>query len=140
MKLLHKGAWVSVAGILLMAIAIGCSSTGNTVVTNAYSPDIKVNNSSVSLADYLRRVPGLTVQGSGSNASVLVRGIQSANSAIHPLFVIDKTRVGRSFSRVVSSVDVNDIDNIEVLKENEASIRYGMQGSAGVILIRTKNS
>ncbi len=139
MKLLHKGAWVSVAGILLLAIVSGCSSTGNTV-TNAYSPDIKVNNSSVSLADYLRRVPGITVQGSGSNASILVRGIQSVNSAIHPLFVIDETRVGRSFSRVVSSVDVNDIDNIEVLKGNEASIRYGMQGSAGVILIRTKNS
>ncbi len=139
MNLLQKGAWIEVAGILLLVIAIGCSPTGETA-TKANNADVEVSNSSVSLADYLRRVPGITVQGSGSNASILVRGIQSVNSTLQPLFVIDKTRAGRSFSRVVSAVDVNDIDNIEVLKGNEASTRYGMQGSAGVILIRTKNS
>lgn len=130
---------VGIVGILLLVMAIACTPTKN-ATTDTNRPDVEVNNSSVSLADYLRRVPGIMIEGSGANAKVLVRGIHSVNSNNQPLFIIDRTRAGRSLTRVTDFVDVNDIDSIEVLKGNKASSLYGMQGSAGVILIRTKNS
>ncbi len=139
MSLFQKG--IRLTGVILLVIAIGAGcGPSREASTSTEQPDVKVDNSSLSLTDYLRRVPGLTVQGSGSNAMVLIRGVQSANSSNQPLFVIDGNRAGRSLSQVIDAVDVNDIDNIEVLKGNEASSRYGMQGSAGVILIRTKKN
>lgn len=71
---------------------------------------------------------------------VFIRGSQSVNNSNQPLFVVDGSRVGRTFSQVESFVNVNDIDNIEVLKGNEASSRYGMAGSNGVVIIRTKKN
>lgn len=135
MNLLRNGVWI--LGVLMLINVIGCGPSRE-ASSNTDNPDVEVTNSSLSLADYLRRVPGVTVQGSGSSATVLVRGVQSANAGNQPLFVIDGARMGRSFSRVIDAVDVNDIDTINVLKGNEASGRYGMQGSAGVIEIRTK--
>ena len=92
----------------------------------------------MTLTDYLRKQPGVMVQGSGANARVLIRGSQSYNSPTEPLFVIDGNRVGRSLQQVMNAVSVTDIEKIEILKGNNASSRYGMQGSAGVIIIHTK--
>ncbi len=57
-----------------------------------------------------------------------------------PLFVVNKQQVGRNYSVVNSIVDVNDIEHIEVLKGSEAGSRYGLRGSNGVIIIKTKTS
>lgn len=130
--------------IFLILVVFGCTSTGEVTKSSGSDNDnssrIQVENSSIDLATYLRKVPGLMVQGTGDDATVLVRGSQSVNSNNQPLFVVDGSRMGRYFSRVASSVDVNDIEDIEVLKGNEASSRYGMEGSNGVVVIRTKKN
>lgn len=129
-------------GICILVFAIGCTSPKEMSKTadsdSGNSSKVEINDSSIDLASYLRQVPGLRVQGTGDNAIVLIRGSQSVNSNNQPLFVVDGSRVGRHFSQVASSVDVNDIEDVEVLKGNEASARYGMEGSNGVVIIRTK--
>lgn len=135
----NRRLWV---GLILMFFALGCASSGKMTETaqsgDKNNSEVQVENSTASLADYLRKVPGLTVQGTGGSAMVFVRGSQSVNSSNQPLFVVDGSRAGRSFARLSSFIDVNDIDSIKVLKGNEASSRYGMAGSSGVVIIRTK--
>lgn len=91
----------------------------------------------ISLSDYLRRVSGLTVRGSGSNVSVNIRGTSSFMSTNEPLFVLDGQTIGRSYSDVENMVNVRDIDHVRVLKGSNAS-SYGVRGGNGVVLIVTK--
>lgn len=130
-------------GMVLLMFALGCATSGGATGSASSDSDgtsVNVNNPSVTLADYLRQVAGITIQGSGSNARVFVRGAGSATGYNQPLFVIDGSRAGRSLSQVENMVYVDDIENIEVLKGNAASARYGLEGNNGVIIIRTKNN
>ena len=90
----------------------------------------------LSLADLLRREPGVLVQGSGSSAKVTIRGGAGANFT-DPLFVIDRVPVGNSYAQAAGMVDVNDIANVNVLKGADAQ-QYGTRGNSGVIEITTK--
>lgn len=134
----------SLIGVGILLVVFGCASAEEMKETsssgNENGSSVEVNDASLDLASYLRQVSGLTVQGSGSNAMVFIRGSQSVNSNNQPLFVVDGSRVGRTFSQVDSIVDVNDIEKVEVLKGNDASSRYGMAGSYGVVIIRTKKN
>lgn len=131
--------WTALVGMVLLTVTLGCASTGGTTSSGSETgTSVNVTNSTATLADYLRRLSGVTVQGTGSNAMVFVRGASSASSYNQPLFIIDGSRAGRSLAQVESAVSVNDIENIQVLKGNEASSRYGLEGSNGVIIIRTK--
>lgn len=131
-------------GIFLTGfIAVGCATAGNTGKAanegdKKSKSAVEVNDSSMSLADYLQQVPGVQVQQAGGNVSVNIRGSQSVNSSNEPLFVIDGQRAGHSYMTVSSMVSVNDIDYVEVLKGSEAKMRYGFEGSNGVIRIITK--
>jgi len=120
----------------------GCASSGQTSGSGgqASTSEVKVDNPSISLEDYLKRVPGISVSGSGSNIQIRVRGTISQHGNPSPLFVVDGNRYGRDFSRAKSAVPVNMIDSIRVLKGVEASSQYGEEGGAGVIVITTKRN
>ena len=89
----------------------------------------------LSLADLLRR-EGVSVQGSGSNSKVAIRG-GSGVSGTDPLYVLDRVPIGNSYSQAAGMVDVNDIARIDVLKGADAA-QYGTRGMSGVIVIYTK--
>lgn len=130
--------------ILTIALVFaGCSSTESVAETpKTENPKGSVSeeyNNFHSLADFLYRVPGVNVSGSGNNVRVIVRGVNSFNLDVSPLYVIDGTAVGRSYSQVNSMLSPKDIDYIQVLKDERAS-SYGVRGSNGVILIKTKGS
>ena len=82
----------------------------------------------MSLADYLRRVPGLVISGN----SVSIRGMGA------PLYIIDGVQIGRSYRQANTSVSVFDIDRVEVLKNAADLAIYGRQGQNGVIKIFTR--
>lgn len=137
--------YVKFFGIILLVLTISCASSGESSTSNQNSDEkvgssVDVDNPSVSLADYLKRVPGVSVFGSGGNLTVSVRGATSIHGDTSPLFVIDGIRYGREFSRVQSTVSVSSIDSVKVLKGVEASSAYGMDGSTGVIEITTKGN
>lgn len=98
-----------------------------------------VNKLSVSnVASALQgRTPGVNViqQGgiAGADVNILVRGAASFG-ATEPLYVIDGT-----FSNSgLSTLNPNDIESIEILKDGAAAAIYGSRAANGVVLITTK--
>ncbi|MBE7177547.1 MAG: TonB-dependent receptor [Mucilaginibacter polytrichastri] len=92
------------------------------------------------------RVSGVQVnQNSGSpggNISVRIRGTNSINGASEPLYVVDGIQIsnGDGINSVspLSTINPNDIESIEVLKDASASAIYGARAANGVVLITTK--
>lgn len=75
-----------------------------------------------------------TVSGvSVANNRISIRGGNSFELDTEPLFIVNGTQYENS-SDVDSSISVNDIEKVEVLKDGSA---YGMKGSNGVIIIST---
>jgi TonB-dependent SusC/RagA subfamily outer membrane receptor len=88
------------------------------------------------LSDYLVRISGVTVSGSGSSTQVRVRGTSSFIGGNEPLFVLDGRIMGQSYNSV-SFISVNDIESVRVLKGGDAAA-YGARGANGVIEIITR--
>src|SRR4029078_9883671 len=82
------------------------------------------------------RVPGVSVVNNGSAGTapiVRIRGISSISYASDPLYVID------GFPGAdITSLDVRDIETLDVLKDASAAAIYGSRASNGVIMITTK--
>lgn len=98
-------------------------------------------NVALTLADYLRRVSGVSITGSGNNTRVKVRGgTNSISGADAPIFVLDGAMIGNDYSSVESMIDINDIDKVKVLRDAAATQRYGMQAAAGAIVIYSKKN
>jgi TonB-dependent SusC/RagA subfamily outer membrane receptor len=127
--------------ISLSLLFAGCSSTSNSV-SNSGEDDGRISNEKDyyrSLADYLTKVPGVNVRGSGDNAYVTIRGISSFQSGNTPLYVVDGQAVGNNYSQANNMVNPQDIDYVRVLKGPDAAI-YGVRGANGVIVIVTKKT
>lgn len=110
-------------------------NNGDKGAQSTISPDQK----NLSLADYLRRVPGVSVTGGSGNVRIRIRGVQTVAQGNEPLFVVNRLPVGNDYNAVESLVDVNDIDKVTVLRDVASTSQYGVQGSNGVILIKTKS-
>lgn len=65
--------------------------------------------------------------------NVQLRGVGSLKGSQSPLFIIDGVPGGD-----INSVNPNDIESIDVLKDGSAAAIYGTRANAGVILITTK--
>jgi TonB-linked SusC/RagA family outer membrane protein len=78
----------------------------------------------------------------GGNVSVRVRGTNSINGTSEPLYVIDGIQIANSGNITdvspLSTINPNDIESVEVLKDASATAIYGARGSNGVVLITTK--
>ncbi len=82
-------------------------------------------------------LPGVTaIQGSGvpgeDNIRIFIRGRSSWNGNGDPLVLVDGVK------RSMNDVDMNDVENISVLKDASATAVFGVEGANGVILITTK--
>jgi len=98
---------------------------------------ITPENPSISLIDYIRRVPGVTVMNRGGTYSVQLRGTTSFNGTSSPLYILDGRYI-QTFDQLNKTVQVVDIANIDVLKGPEATTRYGLRAGNGAIIIKTK--
>ncbi len=85
------------------------------------------------------KVPGLLVTvGSGqpgAAARVQIRGAVSITGGNSPLYVVDGMPVEGG---VFQSLNPNDFESVEVLKDAVATAQYGNRGSSGVIVVTTK--
>ncbi|MDC1276946.1 SusC/RagA family TonB-linked outer membrane protein, partial [Algibacter sp.] len=82
-------------------------------------------------------LPGVTaIQGSGvpgeDNLKIYIRGKSSWNTDGDPLVLVDGVK------RSMNDIDMNDIENLSVLKDASATAVFGVEGANGVILITTK--
>ncbi|MBK9736403.1 MAG: TonB-dependent receptor [Saprospiraceae bacterium] len=69
----------------------------------------------------------------GAGAVIRIRGTGTLNNS-NPLYVIDGM-----ITEDASSVNPQDVESIEVLKDASSAAIYGSRGANGVILITTKN-
>ena len=81
-------------------------------------------------------LPGvITMTGSGmpgaEDPQIFIRGLSSWNAA-GPLILVD------GIEREMSTVDVNSVESISVLKDASATAVFGVRGANGVILITTR--
>lgn len=80
----------------------------------------------------------------GAATKVVIRGMGSINAGTNPLWVIDGVRVepsymgGQASMNVLQSLNPEDIESMEVLKDAAATAIYGADGANGVVLITTK--
>lgn len=132
--------FVALALLFTLASCGGTKTATSDANTNsaASADGVKVDNATLTLADYLRRVPGLQVSGNGNATRVMIRGGGSLSGNNSPLYVLDGTQIGNDYAQAASMVDVNDIKSVRVLKDGASTSQYGLQGSAGVVLITTK--
>lgn len=109
------------------------------------------------------KLPGVQViQNTGSpggSISVRIRGLNSISAGTDPLYVIDGFPLSNDLKNLQGSTDVvnitgqasfqkapdpmstinpDDIESIEVLKDASAAAIYGSRGSNGVVIITTK--
>jgi TonB-linked SusC/RagA family outer membrane protein len=70
----------------------------------------------------------------GGNISIRIRGTNSINSSNEPLFVVD----GFPGAGDLNTINPQDIESIEILKDASSTAIYGSRGANGVVLITTK--
>ncbi|MCW3806932.1 SusC/RagA family TonB-linked outer membrane protein [Plebeiibacterium marinum] len=82
-------------------------------------------------------VPGLNigqVTSSGSTPSISIRGASTISGNSNVLIILD----GVPYNSSLSSINPDDIESIDVLKDASSTAVYGAQAANGVILITTK--
>ncbi|NCF53528.1 MAG: SusC/RagA family TonB-linked outer membrane protein, partial [Bacteroidetes bacterium] len=91
-------------------------------------------------------ITGSGIAGSGS--MVRVRGVASIPAGGDPLYVVDGIPITQDYflngnrggfnTNPLATINPNDIESVEILKDAAATGIYGSRGSNGVILITTK--
>lgn len=118
----------------------------------ALKPDSKNKGLVVNAQDMLSgKVAGVNVTSNsgepGVGTQIRIRGGSSLNASNDPLIVIDGVpmdnnkvgvTLGKSASNLLSTINPQDIESFNVLKDASATAIYGSRGSNGVIIITTK--
>ncbi|MDX2304851.1 MAG: SusC/RagA family TonB-linked outer membrane protein [Microscillaceae bacterium] len=126
-------------GQLQELVVVGYGSQERAKVTGAVASisSEDISNLPVLSADQAiqGKAAGVTIistGGPGENPLVRIRGVGTVNNN-NPLYVIDGVPAGG-----LNSINPNDIESIEVLKDASTVALYGSRASNGVILITTK--
>ncbi len=136
---------------LFMGFGFGCAHR-NTSASAAPPPaSTSPPNSTVTAEDIAKapgqsveqvlmgRFPGVEVSRTPDGGfAVRIRGGSSIRSSNTPLYVLDGVVIDPGPHGSLTGVNPNDIDSIEVLKEPAETALYGVRGSNGVIIIKTK--
>ena len=87
------------------------------------------------------QVAGINIQqtnpSAGEAPNIRIRGQGSISFESFPLIVVDGIAVG-SDADYLASIDMNDVESVEVLKDAASSAIYGSRGANGIIMITTK--
>lgn len=121
-------------------VVIGYQSVRRSDLTGATSivdPERSNKNIANSLAESLQGLKaGVTVRNGGQpgqNASIEIRGVSSFVNS-DPLYVIDGMIADAN-----QTINNNDIESIQILKDASAAAIYGSRAANGVVIITTKS-
>lgn len=105
-------------------------------ITSVKSEDITLNPGSNPMEALQGKVAGLDITResgqAGSGVKMQLRGNRSFSASGSPLFIID------GMPGDYATLNPNDIESIEVLKDASSTAIYGSSGANGVVLITTK--
>ena len=137
-------------------VVIGYGTQRRSLVTNAISK-VKIDESNMrnvaSPGQLLEgRVAGLTIGTTSGNLGtgerMSIRGASSLSASNQPLYVVDGIPITNTnaniynFGEAMSSLatlNLTDIESIEVLKDAASAAIYGSRGTNGVVVITTKS-
>lgn len=120
-------------------------------ITSMSGNDVS-KNSGGSLNTALQgKIPGMSITSSsgepGAGATISIRGASSLSGGGEPLYIVDGVPVeseniasleeDATFSPL-SSINPNDIESIEVLRDAASAAIYGSRAANGVVIITTK--
>ena len=71
----------------------------------------------------------------GSTSNITIRGVRSLNASNQPLFIVDGTPVT---STEFATINSEDVESIEILKDAASQAIYGARAANGVLLVTTK--
>ncbi len=100
--------------------------------------DLKTSSDTDPMRALQGKVPGMTITSNGSPVgagTVRIRGVGSFNSSQDPLFVID----GVPTTTNLNTLNMNDIESMQVLKDAASASIYGSRAANGVIIITTRS-
>jgi len=149
--MLYQPRFVVSCGLIIGFVS-GCAS-GNSSFANP-SSGRSPSGSAVVSSDELDRtpvepiermlaakVPGLVIfHASDGTISLRIRGGSSLIGNNEPLYVIDGLAVLSGPGGNLTGINPRDIASIEVLRDAAELAFYGVRGSNGVIVIKTKHS
>ncbi len=110
--------------------------TGSVAVVK--TDDLKTSSDTDPMRALQGKVPGMTITSDGSPVgagTVRIRGIGSFNSSQDPLFIID----GVPTTTNLNTLNMNDIESMQVLKDAASASIYGSRAANGVIIITTRS-
>jgi TonB-dependent starch-binding outer membrane protein SusC len=121
----------------------GFTGSSSTVYTSEAN-----NQHALSIEDILGGlVPGLTVSHNsgipGYSSHVAVRGIRTLQLNSNPIYVVDgiiinTSETGDHTENLLSAIDPNNIERVDVLKDAAATSLYGAQAANGVVVVTSK--
>src|SRR5215216_301386 len=129
------------AGQLNEVVVTGYGTQKRREVTSAITTISAENFNKGNISDVAQllqgKAAGLSISrpGGDPNAGFVIRlrGLSTIGSNTSPLIVLDG-QIGAD----INTVDPNDIQSIDILKDGSAAAIYGSRGSQGVIIITTK--
>ncbi len=107
-------------------------------VSSVKSEELKVAPATNVIAALQGHVAGLDITQtsgkSGSTPDILLRGNRSLTASNDPLYIID------GIAGSITTLNPNDIESVDVLKDASSTAIYGSAGANGVIIITTKQA
>lgn len=142
---LHLGSLLTTA--LALCVFMGCAHANSSLV-NRPAPQVRAaltaedieHAPGVPIEQLLAsRVPGITLaQARDGHVVVRIRGVSTLLGDQDPLFVVNGIPLGRAIN--FSAINRFDIASIDIVKDAAGLALYGIRGSNGVIVVRTKGS
>ncbi|MDQ6768821.1 MAG: TonB-dependent receptor plug domain-containing protein [Gemmatimonadota bacterium] len=151
--MLHISSRASVSNCLLVGLISACTHANGPAAGTEPAPALRNPNSgTIVTSDEISRTPDdglnnvLTARVSGvwvsrtadGGIAVRIRGGSSILGNNEPLYVIDGIAVQPGPYGGLTGINPFDIASIEVLKDVASTSLYGVRGSNGVIVIKTK--
>ena len=122
----------------VMNVSLDTDASIDEVVIASYGTKRKSKNASFTQT-LEGQVAGLNISSGsgqpGADAYVQLRGVSSINGNVEPMFIVDGTPVDEYTFR---SLNPNDIDSVQVLKDAGATAIYGNRGGNGIVVVKTK--
>ncbi|MEQ7801681.1 TonB-dependent receptor [Pedobacter sp. ASV1-7] len=142
----------------VVVVGYGLSKVGDlTGSVSNIKGNVLVQTGANSVTEALQgRIAGVKVNNQsgepGGSVNIQIRGANSINASSSPLFVIDGLQIDVNQGEVATSsvggytaynplatLNPNDIESVDVLKDASATAIYGSRGANGVVIITTKS-
>lgn len=124
-------------------VVVGYGTQKKSTVTGSISKVVNETLDQIAVARVddalIGQVSGVNIQSTNAEAggapTITIRGVGSVTGASGPAIVVDGIIVDSDF---LGTLDMNDVESFEILKDAASASIYGSEGANGVILITTK--